>query len=453
MLRSQYRLTGHAVAAVLLAGVAVVATGAGAGAASSAASRPDSYGGNSAAASIEFRVDKQPFNFPVTDPFHAWVPYAGTSIDSSGNAEAIASSIYPGQGVLGVPALICEFAAQLCQAFPGGALPDYPDWAHAQYPSNPDASAQLSQKPFPGTGPFEVTPNEVVAHADPSRTEATTVTDGGGVTGVVSVQSATSHSLQQFQGSTLLLTAESVLKGIDIGGQLHIDEVRSTTTAKIDGAKIGVATADTTVSGATVAGQGVTIDSTGVHAAGQGDSGLLKKTVNSALQKLAGKGIQVRSLGITRVARPRKVAAETGGLLVIAKQSVNGPSLPKVGGAENGNYTITATLGGAGVNAFATPAVPLGNVSLPSTPPTVSASNPAPPSSGGSVPPPSNQTATTSNGQQPALASGSAPKNAALPIDLTNKRLKTLALVLLGYPLLVLIGAPLRAPSRLPRGG
>jgi hypothetical protein len=50
MLRSQYRLTGHAVAAVLLAGVAVVATGAGAGAASSAASRPDSYGGNSAAA-------------------------------------------------------------------------------------------------------------------------------------------------------------------------------------------------------------------------------------------------------------------------------------------------------------------------------------------------------------------------------------------------------------------
>src|SRR3954451_22750915 len=114
MLTRRYRLGGHAVAAVLLGGVAVVATGAGAGAASGGPARPDSYGGDATAASLEFRVDKQPFPFPVTDPFHTWVPYAETMLDSSGGSEAIASSIYPGQGILGLPALLCEFDARLC---------------------------------------------------------------------------------------------------------------------------------------------------------------------------------------------------------------------------------------------------------------------------------------------------------------------------------------------------
>jgi hypothetical protein len=455
MISRSQRLAGHAVAAILIAGVAVVATGAGAGAANSAAaSRPDSYGGDSAAGSMEFRVDKQPFPFPVTDPFHSWVPYAGTSIDSSGGAEAIASSVYPGQGVLGVPALICFFSAQsaqFCNSLPGGGPPPYPDWAHAQYPAHPDDSATLSQKPFPGTGPFEVTPNSVVAHADESRVEATSVINGGGLTGVATVQSASSHSLQQFQGSTLVLTAESVLKGVDIGGQLHIDEIRSTATAKLDGNTVSAAAADTTVSGATVAGQGVTIDSTGIHVASTGDKGLVKKTVNSALAKLASQSIDVRSLGTTKSARPRKVAAETGGLLVIAKRTVNGPSLPKVGGVENGDYTITETLGGAGVTGFAAPAVPIPGFSIPPVPATTGGTVPPPPSSGGGAPATTTQTTTTPAGQQPAVAQGAAPKAATLPIDLTNKRLKTLALVLLGYPLLVLMAAPFRAPPRLPR--
>jgi len=196
MLTRRYRLAGHAVAACFLAGVAVVATGAGAGAASSS-DRPDSFGGDAAAAAIEYRVDKQPFPFPVTDPFHTWVPYAGTSIDSSGGSEGIASSVYPGQGVLGVPGLICQFAGPLCANLPNGGFPKYPDWAHAQYPAHPDDSATLSQKPFPGTGPFEVSPNHVSAHADSDRVEATADTEKSGVTGVVTVQSSTAHSLQQ----------------------------------------------------------------------------------------------------------------------------------------------------------------------------------------------------------------------------------------------------------------
>ena len=453
MLARQHRLAVHAATAVLLAGIAVVATGGGAGAAGSASDRPDSYGGDAAAAAVEFRVDKQPFPFPVTDPFHTWVPYAETSIDSSGGSEGIASTIYPGQGVIGVPGLICQFAAALCDNLPGGGFPRYPDFAHAQYPAHPDDSATLAQKPFPGTGPFEVSPNRVDAHADSDRVEATADTQKSGVTGVVTFQSSTAHTIQQFQGSTLVVTAESVVKGIDIGGQLHIDQIRSVATAKIDGAKIGTASADTTVSGATVAGQGVTIDSTGIHAGPGGDDGLLKKTLNSALENLAGQGIDVRSLGTTHSGKPQKVAAETGGILVVAKKDLNGPDLPKVGGVENGSYTITASLGGAGISAFATPAVPTPDFQIPGAPTTGTAAVPPPPSTGGDPSLPTETTTTSNPGpQQPAVASGGQPKPAALPIDLTNKRLKTLALVLLAYPLLILATTPFRAPARLPRG-
>jgi hypothetical protein len=452
MLASPYRLAGHAVSAVLLAGVAVVATGAGAGAAGKAANRPDSYGGNAVAASMEFRVDKQPFPFPVTDPFHSWVPYAGTSIDSSGGDEAIASSIYPGQGALGAPALICVFAPPLCAALPGGGPPKYPDWAHAQYPTHKDDTATLAQKPFPGSGPFELTPNQVVAHADTDRVEATAAAGSAGLSGVITAQQASSHSLQTFQGDTLVLTAESVLKGVEIGGQLHIDEIRSTATAKINGTDVGVSSASTTMSGASVAGQGVTIDSSGIHLAGKGDNGLVKQTVNSALAKLASNGISVTSLPVTKSAKTRGVAAEAGGLLLTATQQINGPGVGPLGQTAHGTYKIIATVGGAGVNAFAAPGSPFNLGTTAAPPPVTGKSNPAAASATGNTSLPSApQTQTTSPTGQPAVVAGPAPKEAALPTDLTNKKLETLALVLLGYPLLMLLGAPLRAPARLPR--
>jgi hypothetical protein len=52
----------------------------------------------------------------------------------------------------------------------------------------------------------------------------------------------------------------------------------------------------------------------------------------------------------------------------------------------------------------------------------------------------------------PAAAAPQTQPAAALGVDLSGKRLRVLALLLLGYPLLVLLSAPLRAPSRLPRG-
>jgi hypothetical protein len=452
MLSRHHRLGLHAAAAVVLAGVAVVATG-GAGNAA-AASRPDSYGGDATSAPFEYQVDKSPSPFPVvTDPFHIWVPYAETSLDSSGAATGIASSVYPGQDILGVPALICEFAAQLCNNIPGG-IPNYPDWAFAQYPTHKDDSATLSQKPFPGTGPFEVTPNSVTAHADPDRVEATTIVSSAGLDPVATARSATSHSKQSFEGSTLVVDAESTVKGIDIGGgAVHIDQITSTATARVDGGKISAASAITTFSGATAGGTPITIDSTGIHAAGQGDGGAANKQVNAVLANLEKAGITIRSLGITKQARTGQVQAETGGLLITFKRTVTLPTQlpPQVPVSPEGDYFGTLALGRAGVSAFATPAVPLGNVTLPVAPPAVNAGGP-PPAAAGALPGSLGTAATVPNGAQPAVV-GPAGKRpvALLGVDLTNKRLRTLMLVLLGYPLLVLLTAPLRAPARLPR--
>src|SRR3954465_13854003 len=139
MITRRHRLAGHTVAAVLLAGIAVVATGAGAGAAGSAGDRPESYGGYATSGSLQFRVDRSPLPIPaVSDPFHVWVPYAETSMDSSGGSEGIASTIYPGQDAIGGPHLLCNFEPPFCAAMPGGGPPNYPDWAHAQYPAHPD---------------------------------------------------------------------------------------------------------------------------------------------------------------------------------------------------------------------------------------------------------------------------------------------------------------------------
>ena len=453
MASRQHRLAMHAVAAVLLAGVAVVVTG-GVGSADTG-SKPDTYGGDATAASVELRVDKSPSPFPVvTDPFHLWFPYAETSLDSSGGATGIAASIYPGQDIIGVPALICEFAAQLCNSIPGG-IPDYPAWAQAQYPAKQDASATLSQKPFPGQGPFEVTPHSVTAHADPNVVRATTTMAGADLSSVLSIQSATTHSEQHFEAGALVVTAESVLKGVDIGGgALHIDAIRSTAVAKVDGRRVSSSSALTTLSGATVAGTPVTIDSSGIHVAKNGDNGAAKDAVNSALARLAAHGIDAHALDDAKAVKRGLAKASTGGILVSYDFKVSLPVEPPVPNVPSpeGDYIGTLTLGGAGVDAYASPATPLGQVSLPVAPPAATGAVSGAPPAAGSLPGAAGTGAAVPAGNQPAVVGPPGRRPVALlGVDLTNKRLRALMLVLLGYPLLVLLTAPLRAPARFPR--
>jgi hypothetical protein len=449
------RLGLHVGAATLLALGGVLLTGSPGHAA--APVLPDSYGGDSTATAMHFSADRNPQPTPVTDLFHAELSWATTSLDSSGNASGRAASIFPGDGLLGVPSLFCQVRKEICLP-----VPQFPVLAQASYPVTPDDAAATS-KGTQSQGPLTVQPNVITAHADPTRVEATSEAAGAGVSTVVSADSVHTHSKQSFEGSTLVVTAESAVKNLEIGGRLHIDSVRSLATARVDGGKVSAATVDTTVSGATLAGQPVTIDSTGIHAGGSGDGGALNGAANTALKALDASGFTVRTLVPTKTVKPGAASANTGGLLVTFAQTVAAPAPPQppapIPGPPpaSGDYRGSVTIAGAGVAAFATPAdlfgspaVDVGSVGGPATLPT------SPLQPAGTAP---------QTGAAPAPAVGAAPPAAApvaaaapptreaavLGVDLSSKRLRVLALVLLGYPLLVLLSAPLRAPARLPR--
>lgn len=449
------RLVLHVGAVVVLAGSGVLLVGAPSHADS--APRPDSYGGDSAASAMHFVADRSPQPTAVTDLFHAEAPYATTSLDSSGSATGSAASMYPGGGLLGVPGL-------LCQVGPCLPLPPYALMASASYPTKPDATASASAGTY-GQPPLSVAPQLTVAHADPNRVEAQTTTGKAELGGVVGSDNASTHSKQVFEGSTLVVTAESVLKGVDFaGGVVHIDSIRSVATARVDGGKVTASSATTTISGARAGGQPVTIDSNGIHAGGKGDGGAAQAAVNTALQQLDASGIKMRLLTPSKAASPGQASAAAGGLLVTFAQTVNlplpkppplPPNLPGAPGV-NGVYTGSVTLAGAGVTAFATladavvfPAVGVPTSGgVPPLPRTFSR-----PGTGTSPSFPSIGLPTTT-GTVPAFVS-SAPRlrhAAVLGVDLTSDRLGVLVMILLGYPMIVLLSAVWRAPSRLPRG-
>jgi hypothetical protein len=416
------------------------------------ASRAESYGGEATASSFHYLVDRKPQPTPVTDAFHVEMPYATSVFDSSGTVAATSSALYPGAGPLGVPALICQFAAEPCQP-PFPAIPRYPLLAAASYPTKPDDAADVGVGKQV-VGPITISPNVVVAHADANRVEATAQTAGVGLTGQLGADGAVAHSKQGFDGDTLVVLSEATVSGLDLaGGMLHIDALTSVATARVDGAKITAATATTTISGATLAGQAVTIDATGIHVAGNGAA---LDQLNTALAALDSQGISVRLLNSTKETSGLAASAIAGGLLVSFSHEVNlpgppiplPPSLPGLP-AYNGQYFGSVTIGGAGVRAFATPPqdLLLPPVDLSTDPDLGSPAVHVPPL--GPVPPLSSTGSPPSTSTpDPTLGSGSTHTAALLGVDLSADRLTRLSLVLLGYPLLVLLTSPLTRRRR-----
>jgi hypothetical protein len=454
------RLALHLVAATALAGGGVLLTGS-PGTAADSAAHPDSFGGESVASAMHWVADRNPQPTPVSDAFHVESPYATTSMDSSGSITATASPLFPGNGFLGAPGLLCQFSAEACPVIQN--VPPYPVIADASYPTKPDSQATA---PPPGAGihqgPLVVDPDVTVAHADADKVEARTVAGGTSFEGLTKAASASSHSKQYFEGGTLVVLAESTVSDLDIAGQLHIDKVSSVATARVDGQKVTSSSAVTKVSGATLGGVPVVIGSDGISIAGNGDGGAAEGAVNTALAALDASGMKVRLLSPSKTAKTGTASAATGGLLVSFDRESGLPNPPPLPlppqfpgiPAYNGQYVGSVTFAGAGVTAFASPTldVPLPALDLPLAPPPAVAGAVQQPPAGGALSAAAPAVAAAQPGAAPAAAAPPATKPvAALGVDLTSKRLKTLALVLLGYPVLVLLTAPLRAPARLPR--
>jgi hypothetical protein len=184
-----------------------------------------------------------------------------------------------------------------------------------------------------------------------------------------------------------------------------------------------------TVTGATVGGQAVTVDDTGVHALGT--------HVPLAVPELAQQGLEVRLLGASRQDRPGAVRSAAGGLLVAVSVPVSGapqlvPGLPSL----NRRYVGSVLLGGAG--AVVSAGVEAGLVLPP--PPTPVAGSPAqvltPPYAPVPPIPPLGGRIPTGASTGPSVASGPNVETVAfLPLA----SLRGVALALLVLPLLLFL--------------
>ncbi len=462
------RLALHVTAASAMAAGALVW---GNGAPASAAARPASFGGTTTATGYHLIFDTNPALTPVADLFHVDVPYATTELDSTGGADASAASFYPGAGLLGVPGLLCQ-AGVPCSSLP--PAPDYPLMATASYPTDKDSTATASGKPTP-IGPATVSPSVVSAHADPAVVHAVSQAAGGGVSGVFVVNSVHAETSQHFEGSTLVVQSESVLKDVTIAGAVHVDVLRSLALAKVDGGKVAIGRATTTASGVTAAGQTATIDDRGIHVLGKGDNNEVVSQANKALaQALGSTGITARMLPPVQHATRGGVNASTSGLLITFKQTVeNTPPVPPCVapgapcGVVNANrdYFGTVTLGGAGAVATADNSSGmlgsalgglLGGTTGGGTGSSTGAGSLGGGPNAGPALPASSGAATgggPGGGAPPVVARAGDGTHAAAPAGLvstlTSRRLKLLALLLVAYPLVTLIGSRLHLLSRL----
>lgn len=221
---------------------------------------------------------------------------------------------------------------------------------------------------------------------------------------------ATTNIVQQ--ANKVVVDAKSAIANVSIANVLSIGAITSTAHAVSNG-KHSSGTTSTTITGLKIAGINVTVDQNGVEVTGKGllpPSVLqtLSKTVNTAL-KAAGVRIFV-ARGIKQIHGPQ-VTLDAGDLII---------SITKPGYKSGVNDTgILLELGGASINASASPgyvAPTLPSSVPPSTPPAPPATNPSTgvlppgPTGGSSLPP-----VVASSSPAPALTPEIAPTGFKLP--------------------------------------
>ncbi|MHB8449902.1 MAG: hypothetical protein ACYDAQ_05550 [Mycobacteriales bacterium] len=257
---------------------------------------PVNFSGQAVAAGEHYIVDSEPPLTPVNELVSTYSPEGMSTLDSSGNANALASTL-DARGAGNLPAFVCLAGAPCPPGFP----PQNPLDAYAYYPQVPTASgygAYVAQ-PLGIDGLVGFTPGAVTASAslgavssDASTTQADTATGIPGVIGSelpsqfpglprITAGSVRAVTNQYFNSAgELVVQAVSTVSNINIAGQVHITSLIGTATAVLDGVHPPVVTVHTTASGVTAGGQSASIGDGGVTAFGQGDNGAVSGAIN-----------------------------------------------------------------------------------------------------------------------------------------------------------------------------
>ena len=231
---------------------------------------------------ISFIYDQPSFGLPAEHTFELHKSHSETAIDSGPTAHGLGSILWPGDLVGNAPAgLAANFlvfdptsagylgpvvdaiksgATQLADQIAknnGGKSPSYPIRAESFFPQGPKDN---NYTPAAGV--------TMTSHADDKITTSSSTLQDVGFPGALSIGLMKSNSLSGLVDGLAVSEAHAVIDNVDIAGVLHIGHIDSYMKAVSDGVKATLTKA-MTVTGLTVGGQGIVVDSTGMHAGGQ----------------------------------------------------------------------------------------------------------------------------------------------------------------------------------------
>jgi hypothetical protein len=242
------------------------------------------------------------------------VPQASTTMQS-GTGYALASNAWPGATVANGGTLLPLLVPGFPQAVANQLV--YPVRAEARTGQDPPVTTY----DLPGT--------TMRSRADGSSAEA-----DAGAQGVSLLPGAfgtiTTSAASRATADAATSTARSVVHNLNVAGVLEIDQVVSTAKATSDGTKAS-GEQHTIISGASVAGQGVTIDETGLH------FGSTNQPVDAVVQQVAKQALDRAGIKITVGPVTHEISgasAVVGAMSVIVTLTQNG-------------YTLGLVLGGA----------------------------------------------------------------------------------------------------------
>jgi hypothetical protein len=221
---------------------------------------------------------------PLPPPVDLGAPDALATIASGPATFARAGVADPGDLLANPDAVLALLSAQ----YPAGTVPPFPLRIQA---SSGVGEPVVESNPAPGLN-ARVT-------ADGSGSTANASMPGSDLPAIARVGSLTASATTTTDGSSVTVHARSQAGGINVLNLITIDAVVTDVTATSDGSDTKL-TGGTTVTGASVLGQKVTIDADGVHAAADQPpllGGILTPLVGSLNDLLKGVGLNVTLAG------------------------------------------------------------------------------------------------------------------------------------------------------------
>ena len=271
----------------------------GSGSSSSSSSSPGSNLGGwtlgSTAAGLSVYYEQPNFPIPAKPSLEFDLGYSQASYNAGPVGTANASFLWPGPVIAGggsqLPLLLDPYLEQYAGPLASTIEPlipnlgNWPIMAASAYPQGPTSASN-------NNGPTSMT-----SSTDQNGSTATSAVGlvGGAQSslpaGMVTVQAVGSTAQDTIDAlGDAVSEATSTVHGIDIaGGLLHIGAVSSTATSSSDGNQATVS-GSSSVTGVTIGGQSVTVDSSGLHVAGNNQN-LIGGLVPSVDQLLTTAGI------------------------------------------------------------------------------------------------------------------------------------------------------------------